>query len=61
VGIARVAQPLVFHPMTAATFRHLGMAPSLGRLNRERRRMHPVFVLELEKECHTHDPRAGTS
>ena len=36
--------------MAAAMFRHLGMGRSLGCLNRERRRVDAVFVLELEKE-----------
>lgn len=44
-----VGCPLVIHPMATAMFRD-GMAPSLQCLNRERRRVDAVFVLELEKE-----------
>jgi hypothetical protein len=47
-GQRGAAQPLVMVP---AMVRYLGMAPSLGCLNRERRGVDAVFVLELEKKA----------
>lgn len=49
-GGDEVSEALVIPPMAPPMFRHLGLAPSLGSLNRERRRVDPLFMLELEKE-----------